>query len=356
MMTFLGSTWGVGALRFSAEQIAEFTRNAAAEGGVISWDVPPQQNGLFYPEFIEVLRGLDADLAGPWREKITEAVIDQPLISETGASRPGRARFRVKNLSTGPLTGTLAPRSEPREALAFPGGAVPYALDPGQETDIFADFEVVGGTEIKPRIGAEGSTITVPVLPRRGILVPRLPEGLTAEALEEALAGVKSRPLLSNGVELAQIRLALSGPSVALQAEVTDRHMHRGSAPWESTCVEVWGAAESSAAGTTPQFFLQPALEGRPASATRVDVAHAAGDAPVPEISIGSRNLPEGYLLTALLPLKVFGVDSATEGLVLELGVSTTLVPEQGIVRERLFGSIRPWNNTLGFGLLIEAK
>ncbi len=119
MMTYLGRTWGRQPLRFTSGQVAGITRNAVADGGVVTYDVPLRPNGLIHAEFIDALSTLNDDPAQPWREKISIAVTSQPTISEAGASKPGRARFRVKNVSDGHLTGSLAPRSLPAGTAHF---------------------------------------------------------------------------------------------------------------------------------------------------------------------------------------------------------------------------------------------
>jgi hypothetical protein len=357
MLTFLGSIWGQRGLRYSAEQIAEITRNAVAEGGAVTYDMPPQPNGLYYPEFMEVMRGLNEALAEPGREKISVAVTDPPLISEAGRSHPGQVRYRVKNLSTGRLSSTLVPRAVPSEALAFLGAtAIPYDLQPGQEVEILVDFDLAAETAA-PRVSAEGSTLPVPVIPRQEILIQRVPATFSLAELEPAMAGVKPRRLLAEGAELAEIRLARTDDFLAVQAQVTDRAMKHSTMVYDGTCLEVWGAPyrEEGFVGATPQFYLRPALAGVPASALRPDPDNPlVSPALVPDIAVQSRELPEGYTLTALIPLEIFGVDPAAKIFVFELSVSATPAPERGLVRQKLFGAPAPWISTDGFGLLVE--
>jgi hypothetical protein len=59
VLTFLGERWGKGAPRYTAERAAEFSKTVAAEGGVITWDVPVQLNGTIAPEFIDRLKAID---------------------------------------------------------------------------------------------------------------------------------------------------------------------------------------------------------------------------------------------------------------------------------------------------------
>jgi alpha-L-fucosidase len=55
VLSFLGEHWGMGAPRFTEEQVLKHTQTVAKEGGIITWDVPIQANGLIAQPFIEQL-------------------------------------------------------------------------------------------------------------------------------------------------------------------------------------------------------------------------------------------------------------------------------------------------------------
>lgn len=55
VLSFLGERWGMGAPRFTTEQVLEYTQNVTKEGGVITLDVPIQANGVISQPFIEQL-------------------------------------------------------------------------------------------------------------------------------------------------------------------------------------------------------------------------------------------------------------------------------------------------------------
>ncbi|MCI0693595.1 alpha-L-fucosidase [candidate division KSB1 bacterium] len=55
VLSFLGERWGMGAPRYSEEQVLKYTHSVTKEGGVITWDVPIQANGLIAQPFIEQL-------------------------------------------------------------------------------------------------------------------------------------------------------------------------------------------------------------------------------------------------------------------------------------------------------------
>jgi hypothetical protein len=63
VLSFLGKTWGMGEPRFTAEQVVKFSRTIQEAGGVITWDVPVQLNGLISQPFLEQLAAVGKALA-----------------------------------------------------------------------------------------------------------------------------------------------------------------------------------------------------------------------------------------------------------------------------------------------------
>lgn len=55
VLSFLGERWGMGAPRFTADQVTGFSRKVAEAGGVITWDIPTQTNGLLSQPFLDQL-------------------------------------------------------------------------------------------------------------------------------------------------------------------------------------------------------------------------------------------------------------------------------------------------------------
>ena len=58
MLSYLGQTWGMGAPRFTVEQILKYTRQIAAAGGAVTWDVPVGLNGTISQPFLDQLTAL----------------------------------------------------------------------------------------------------------------------------------------------------------------------------------------------------------------------------------------------------------------------------------------------------------
>jgi len=55
ILSYLGQRWGMGSPRFNAEQVVQWSRGIRSNGGVITWDVPIQSNGLMSQPFMDQL-------------------------------------------------------------------------------------------------------------------------------------------------------------------------------------------------------------------------------------------------------------------------------------------------------------
>ncbi|HZP06852.1 MAG TPA: alpha-L-fucosidase [Terracidiphilus sp.] len=58
MLSFLGKTWGMGAPRFSTDQVVEYTKKIRDAGGSVTWDVPVELDGAITDPFMEQLTAL----------------------------------------------------------------------------------------------------------------------------------------------------------------------------------------------------------------------------------------------------------------------------------------------------------
>jgi alpha-L-fucosidase len=56
ILTYLGEKWGRGNPRYSDDEVAEFAIGITSKGGFVSFDVPPQKNGLISEAFIPQLK------------------------------------------------------------------------------------------------------------------------------------------------------------------------------------------------------------------------------------------------------------------------------------------------------------
>jgi hypothetical protein len=58
MLSFLGTTWGMGTPRFATDQVIEYTKKIRDYGGSVTWDVPVELDGTITDPFIEQLTAL----------------------------------------------------------------------------------------------------------------------------------------------------------------------------------------------------------------------------------------------------------------------------------------------------------
>lgn len=58
MLSYLGTTWGMGEPRFTAEQVIGYTRKVREAGGAVTWDVPIGLNGTISQPFLDQLAAL----------------------------------------------------------------------------------------------------------------------------------------------------------------------------------------------------------------------------------------------------------------------------------------------------------
>jgi alpha-L-fucosidase len=65
IVSYLGQRWGMGTPRFSTEQVVQWSRGICRQGGVITWDVPIQPNGLIPQPFVDRLAAVGKALVRP---------------------------------------------------------------------------------------------------------------------------------------------------------------------------------------------------------------------------------------------------------------------------------------------------
>ncbi|MGA8781581.1 MAG: hypothetical protein WB567_12610, partial [Terracidiphilus sp.] len=58
MLSFLGEIWGMGAPRFSTDQVIGFTKKIRDVGGSVTWDVPVAMDGTIADGFMDQLTAL----------------------------------------------------------------------------------------------------------------------------------------------------------------------------------------------------------------------------------------------------------------------------------------------------------
>ena len=68
VLSYLGSRWGAGEPRMSAEEVVKCTQDIRKHGGVITWDVPVQSGGLISQQFLDQLSAIGKALRRPAKD------------------------------------------------------------------------------------------------------------------------------------------------------------------------------------------------------------------------------------------------------------------------------------------------
>ncbi len=58
MLSYLGTTWGMGTPRFTTEQVIGYTKKLRDVGGAVTWDVPVSMTGTIAQPFLDQLSAL----------------------------------------------------------------------------------------------------------------------------------------------------------------------------------------------------------------------------------------------------------------------------------------------------------
>ena len=178
----------------------------------------------------------------------------------------------------------------------------------------------------------------------------------TNSGLPAQLGDLKPRVIETiRGDQVATVRLALAGESLALDLCVTDHAIRAGELAWQGSCVEVFTSPTTSGqwhpsltnAGIR-QVFLVPAVGNAPALARK----QCGQEMPAPEIQVTGTTHRTGYALQALVPLSLLELPSTGEFL-FQIVVTTT--PQRGGVATRaalFYGGLSASGSNLLYGLV----
>lgn len=147
-----------------------------------------------------------------------------------------------------------------------------------------------------------------------------------------------------DGRVLGDLRFALAGEALAVQARVNDARPSRHENLLFGSCVEVFGAMP----GQRPigQIFLVPGVATEPAAAYRQERGHVV---PAPEIQVQTRTTADGYEMSALIPLRLLPIDVMRDTILLEFRV-TAGGRDDNLVRGTVFQSGAPDRDNRQFG------
>lgn len=295
--------------------------------------------------------GLRKDAFRPSWPRVVSAMEWSAKPLSLGKTPEGTLKLILENQGTAPWTGLPKIIATPEHAVTLTG--VPehaMTIAPGSRvvceiharcTASSVELEAVSQDALAPgmRPARIGLRFSVPIA-RRAIA--------RVDDVASALANDLARDVCGNGANLGTVRLALAGDSLALHARVIDTSLlRRDESPWEGSCIEVFGAMESSGKPHIGQVYLLPAASGKPDAAA---LEKSGKREPTGQIRVLTRALNDGYELSALIPFADLSLAPGSEKFLLEVIFNSAATPGAGAKRSSLFGSTAAFNNTSRYG------
>lgn len=100
LLSFIGSSWGNGHLRFSASELAEITRKVNDNGGVMTWDIPFNAVKGIDQDALKLLTDFVSEYNRSWTIfPKTSVVIQPPGIAPDASPAAGRVHVESRSLA-----------------------------------------------------------------------------------------------------------------------------------------------------------------------------------------------------------------------------------------------------------------
>ena len=231
---------------------------------------------------------------------------------------------------------------------------ISYRLQPGEVKTVTLHFRMEAGqarVELLPDVNVlpENSlTIT------RAWEVKRLPAITSLDLVAKALAKEQARAILANNTPVATAQIAVAGADLAVQVRVQDRKITRSKDLWDGSCIEVYGLSPEPGHGIN-QLFLLPATAESPAGALCVQrdgKSPENGPQSTTEIRLLTHPTEDGYTLTALIPLALFGIEANSEAFLFEISANAAPDPRQPPLHGTAFDTFCAFCNKSAYGMV----
>jgi len=284
----------------------------------------------------------------------------RPPVAKAGAE-PARVRVTLKNRTGTQAQDEVSLDARPKGSVRTVGAPrVPYKLAAGEEKAVefrmaladgfagnavefyvppSAHYEIARSPSLKVAVLADGAG--------------RLKPLAALDDVAGALAGRRSYVVAGqDGKPLAQLRFAIAGDALALDAQVADKKVTRGRRLWDGSCVEAFG----SLPGTTRigQVFLVPKTAAKPAAVFGVA---KGGQVPAAQAKVRTTPNAKGYAMQALIPLSLLALEETQDRFLVEFQVTVTQSVDAGgrakVSRGTLFGSTRAYNDNSKYALVM---
>jgi len=272
------------------------------------------------------------------RGKVTEAWEMIPfadLPKRKGRPRPEKGRTRVEALAAGKEPAALTAEPVTAQGVLVDRGGYGMLIEFDKERPVQRGLndtlmiQVAHGYTPAAEVGMRYRILPYAGdPPQLGDLKPpgqkplpltQLPVDVKVSDLPKILAEAQPFGARNKVRVIGNVRFGISEDHLAVVANVTDRQLSRGPRLWDGSSVEVFASLPASL--EIVQLILNPAAEDHPA------VAHQLKNGkpiPLPAIQLHSTKTKPGYQLSALIPLKILGLDSTTsQNLRLESQISS---------------------------------
>jgi len=321
ILSYLGRTWGVGPLRFNAEDIAAHTRNVTDNGGVFTWDLPfDLSNGTLTPDVMTILKDFSARMAAPRRPRHENVPsIQLRETQDTPDAAEKTVELQLANPCGKNISGQIEFRIDPRDDFAsLPG--MTFSLTAGEKSSYRLNLRKLHPerpvTNVMLLAVCNGTTQRIAIPWPEEIVRPQLSSRYALYDRERNACGEVGFCITPDH------KLQLAGT-------IYDTMICPQPRPWEGSCLEVF-MLPADQRGQRTQLFLIPASEKNGAQVLRMEERDFPA---VPDAAIATCQGKHGYDLSAELPLP----EGMTEnGIKLEMQL--TVNTPHGIRRGHLFG------------------
>lgn len=351
VLSFMGKWWGQGPIRFTQEQVIAYTRAVTDYDGVFSWDVPFQKNGLLTDEVMTILRALREEIeptrgivGRPPPEKIAQAVMTVPVspVWDGKENVPGRLSVNLTNPWDVPISGTIRLSTIPATAAQLECDCITYTLQPQEKSERSCAVRLLqepdAAVPVKLCLQREPDTRTTTcLLPlHQTIAMPVYDPKLSEETLTGRIRAQAPLRVMAKDRLAAEIRWAVQGRDLLIQATIRDAAMSLGERHWDGSCMELFvSAADNEYIG---QLILTPATDTATAGVWK---PVPDGFQSMPKVGYTTVNVDGGYSATARIALPdILVLPAVLERFLIEMAITAGDTPEC-LVRTCLFNSVR---------------
>lgn len=200
--------------------------------------------------------------------------------------------------------------------------------------DAQGDWIVDPSRQIPGKPVRRTAEMSAPVEPMPTLHIKRTNRTMTPAKAAAILKATAPVPI-GGPTPFAQLRLGIVGKMLSVFVEVQDQNITREQLRcWEASAVELFAAR--SKAARVGQVILLPAAGGH---TDAYKVYEGGNEKEVPGIKLNSAPVEGGYRISALIPLKVFGIDPTCKEFMFDCALST-MADARG---EKRRGGIGKW-------------